>query len=245
MFLFPLCLGFQAVDESQDYAAEDYARNVLNALPPNALLLSNQGSVLVTPATYLQQVEGFRPDVTVLDYTMLASPWFYRELETRWPWLAQNSKAEIEALIVECRSLEEKPSATLEDTLQFSRRLVETVQSFFRANAEAHPLYVTGEVYSDFTTGWLRLPEGLVYRLAREVPAHLPRLADISFRPIPPAFPLREQLALAYALGYTNQGIYAALALRDTASARPLFRKALEVKPDFESAYRWLQSIGG
>ncbi|HUU45514.1 MAG TPA: hypothetical protein VM118_07235 [Acidobacteriota bacterium] len=54
-----------------------YNRWMLADLPENAILLTN-GDMDTYPAVALQQVEGFRRDVAVVNYSLLNTPWYAR-----------------------------------------------------------------------------------------------------------------------------------------------------------------------
>ena len=79
--VFPLVLNYHAVDKSRNFILEDYARNILESLEPGALLFTSQYTTLTAIAYYLQQVEGVRTDVLILDTQLLKFPWYYGQLE--------------------------------------------------------------------------------------------------------------------------------------------------------------------
>ena len=59
------------------------------------------------------------------------------------------------------------------------------IESFIRRSIASHPVYVTGEIEPEFTRGFVRVPEGLAFRLvagAFDVPSPLPAFA---YRPSP------------------------------------------------------------
>jgi tetratricopeptide (TPR) repeat protein len=62
--LSPLLTHFNHNNRSDDYWARDYARNVLETLPPDAVLVP-ETDLVSFGAVYLQTVEGRRPDVTI------------------------------------------------------------------------------------------------------------------------------------------------------------------------------------
>jgi hypothetical protein len=78
--LLPLWLGlrfFSLCDRSSDERADTWATGILEALEPNALLLTRQDGDTFA-MWYAQQVDGVRPDVTVFGTNFMWSPW-YRE----------------------------------------------------------------------------------------------------------------------------------------------------------------------
>lgn len=62
-------------DRSGRYAARDYAINYLESLEPNAIVFCN-GDNDTFPLWYVQEVEGVRPDVKIINLSYLNSDWY-------------------------------------------------------------------------------------------------------------------------------------------------------------------------
>lgn len=62
-------------DRSGRYAARDYAINYLESLEPNAIVFCN-GDNDTFPLWYVQEVEGVRPDVRIINLSYLNSTWY-------------------------------------------------------------------------------------------------------------------------------------------------------------------------
>ena len=77
--VLPLLLNFGWADRSGDYAARDYALNMLNSVEPYAVLFTN-GDNDTFPLWYLQEVEGIRRDVTVIVVQYLYTDWYPRQI---------------------------------------------------------------------------------------------------------------------------------------------------------------------
>lgn len=76
--------NFHTHDREGNYVASDYAYNVLNSCEADAILFTN-GDNDTFPLWYLQQVEGFRRDVSVANLSLLNTHWYIRELKNRQP----------------------------------------------------------------------------------------------------------------------------------------------------------------
>ncbi len=78
----PYLMGSQGWDDhnrSGRYTARDFAIDYLESCAPNALLIA-QGDNDTYPLWYVQEVEGVRPDVRVINYELLGADWYIDQL---------------------------------------------------------------------------------------------------------------------------------------------------------------------
>ena len=75
----PLVLNLGWASRKGDYAARDWAYNLLMSVEPYALLFTN-GDNDTFPLWYLQEVEGMRRDVTVAVTSYLNTDWYVKQL---------------------------------------------------------------------------------------------------------------------------------------------------------------------
>lgn len=92
---FVIVIGFQVfwnygvTNQRGAWQYEDYARVSLASVPKDAIIISKAWDVFVGPASYLQGCEGFREDVTIVDYSLLHDRhWYVNQLKVQDPVLA-------------------------------------------------------------------------------------------------------------------------------------------------------------
>ncbi len=78
--VLPLILNWSWASRAHDYAARDWAYNLLMSTEPYAVLFTN-GDNDTFPLWYLQEVEGIRRDVTVIVTSYLNTDWYAMQLK--------------------------------------------------------------------------------------------------------------------------------------------------------------------
>ena len=77
--LLPMKTGWYTHDRSGFYIAHNYAYNMLAPLAKDAIVFTN-GDNDTFPLWYIQEVEGVRKDVRVVNLSLLNTPWYIKQL---------------------------------------------------------------------------------------------------------------------------------------------------------------------
>jgi hypothetical protein len=239
--VFPLYFNYATVDESENYAVEDYTMNMFASLDSNAVVLSFQWDYFVSASYYFQHVEGVRPDVVVLDKELFRRSWYFKQLERQYPWLMENSRREVDAFLGELHKFEHDipyNPATIQG------RFEEMIRSFLQRSLDTRPVYVTPEVEPEFVRGFHKLPSGLAIRLLRDTTEQSIKPHEFSFRSFSKTNnKYVDGMRGLYATSYTNQGVHLAMTGRREEGI-DFLKKALQLKPDARDARMWLERFG-
>ncbi len=238
--LVPLVFHARVSDESGNHLVDDYTRNMFASLQPSAIVLSYQWDFWVSASYYEQLVRGERTDVAVIDKELLRRSWYFKQLERRYPWLIEQSRAEVDAFLEELDKFEhDRPY----NPAVIQGRYVAMIRSFILRNLDRRPVYVTPEIEAEFTRGLQRIPEGLALRLAADTLFHPTAFPQFTYRPFGRPGRLEEQTRKMYADALALRGQYY-LRWGEASEAEKALRFALVFDPTHPFANQTLRTLG-
>jgi hypothetical protein len=87
LFVIPvnfLKINWYQLDRSHNYVAWDYSYNILQTCEKDAILFTN-GDNDTFPLWYLQDVEGVRRDIRIVNLSLVNTPWYIKQLKHNKP----------------------------------------------------------------------------------------------------------------------------------------------------------------
>jgi hypothetical protein len=151
-------INYGKVDQSGNYAFEDYTKALINSTTKDAVIFSYQWDYFISASYYFQFVENFRRDAAIVDKELLRRSWYYHQLKTAYPGLLDGIQKEENNFLKSLRPFErdEKFDAALLERL--FRQLMTNLAA---ANLEERDFYIAPEVFeNEMQRGEFVLPEG-------------------------------------------------------------------------------------
>lgn len=166
LVLFPgisAVTNYSVVDQSNDYAVENYTRDILTSLPHNSVVLSFQWDDWVAASLYYQHVDKLRQDIIVIDKELLRRSWYAAQVHERYPSLFPTSDPVYEAyqenLYLFENNLPYNPSSIQQTYSDFIREII------FGAMRNGRRVFVGPEMEDKYLFGFHKVPYGLLYEL--------------------------------------------------------------------------------
>jgi hypothetical protein len=241
------------------FIAHDYVDNILGSIKPDGLLLTLDWQV-ASPFLYVQEIEGRRRDVKVLDVNLLRRSWYFGYLRQTHPDLIERSKDKIDSYVAELKQWENNPAAYANNatlTARIASRFVEMIQTCVERENKIGPVYVTRDLITSadhdvaltawFTRNYALVPEGLVFLLESDgTRFHDPGEIQWQTRGLNDGTlkfetddVVRAKVLPAYTTMLINRGRYFAL-FDERERAIVAYQQALALDPSLEMARRGL-----
>lgn len=126
---------FQANDKSDYWVPRDLVKNMLSSIPSDTVIFSNRAWFLIG---YLQQSEGYRPDITLFSLSSILAPEFFSKVD----------QAKFPNVVIPVKSDKELGPA------------------FLQQNIGSHPIYWEPDITRNRLVEEYFIPEGLLFKLS-------------------------------------------------------------------------------
>ena len=135
-------------DRRHYFIAHDYVENLLGAIEPNGLLLTQDWQV-VSPMFYAQEIEQRRRDVKVVDINLLRRLWYFDYLRHAYPGLVERSREKIDAFVEDLKEWERDPEVFARSqalTQRITAAFEEMIRSIVTNENRLAPVYIAQDL---------------------------------------------------------------------------------------------------
>lgn len=173
MPVYLIIMNYPQVSQKNNYLLEDFTLEVLNSVDKNAIVLSRQWDVFVSPSYYFQLVEKNREDVFIIDKELLRRSWYFDQLKKWNPDVMTTVKKEeqefVKTLLPFERSKPFNPALIQQKFTAFITALIEK-------NYKSYPVYLSNELVDIevlkktdifLPPGTTLIPESYLYRVVK------------------------------------------------------------------------------
>ncbi len=100
-------MNFDRVDETKNKLPQEFVEKAFSNLEPNAVVLASQWDYFISPSLYYQFIRTKRPDVTIIDKSLLQNrTWYFLQLEHQAPWLIERTRTNVNLFLSELNKFE-------------------------------------------------------------------------------------------------------------------------------------------
>lgn len=241
-------LNFRTVNQSDNYLFEDYTKAVLDGVNKDAVILSVQWDFFVSGSYYIQHVENFRSDVTVIDKELLRRSWYYPQITNGRPWLKE-SLGEEEARFAEAL----KP---FEREEQYDGKLLEglyrkIIFNIIANNINKRDVYLGTDLIANIRSGEVPIPEGytvipdnLLFKVVKNDSTAYYPAKDFNFKlRVPTADNAYTKFILSNSADALTQRAIYEYQHNKLEKAKFYINKVLEFNPNYEFPKGLMQAI--
>jgi hypothetical protein len=158
--------NWERVDETRNKIPQRFVEKAFSDFEPHAIVLASQWDYFISPSWYYQFIRQKRPDVTVVDKSLLQNrSWYFLELEHKAPWLMERIRPRADLFLRELNKFEhDLPFDFSIIQAQWKNLLSEIVEQ----SLPDHPVYIDARIDQEFSPEYQRTPAGLFLRLSRK-----------------------------------------------------------------------------
>lgn len=161
-----------ACNQRSNTLVRDYVHCMIDPLPANAVVISQQWDFFCSAFWYMQQIEGYRKDVVLIEKELLRRTWYPEQLLRWYPNFVSKAKEPMESYLQDLRVFESDSKAFMLDARRsqsIQTKFITLLNSFVsNAISSKRAVFATPDVLqseSDFAASYTPIPYGLTLRL--------------------------------------------------------------------------------
>lgn len=158
---------WEEVQQQNNTLVDDYVYMLTDQLPKNSIILSSQWDYFCSAFMYKQKIEGYRPDIVLIEKELLRRTWYPSMVQRWYPEVYKQSQKEFEAYTAYLSLFEnEKPF----EASKLQRLYIVLLRSIIE-NAGTKAVFCTPEVIQSenrLAEGYKAIPQGLVLQIAKK-----------------------------------------------------------------------------
>ena len=141
-----LLSNFSVADQRKETFYGVYTEASLEGLPQNSIMIGFNWDCQISPSYYYQHVEGFRPDLTIIDSEMLTNRiWYFDQMETNRPALAAKLQPKLEQFKSALIPFEEGDELGMSEVAALQNGLLALFQEIIKLENKGHPVFLAPE----------------------------------------------------------------------------------------------------
>jgi hypothetical protein len=243
-----LLMNYKENDHSDNYLVPEYTRIMADNLEKDAIIFSAQWDFWCSAFWYRQQIEGYRPDIVLVEKELLRRTWYPHQLIKWYPDVISKSKAELDNYM---KNLELFESGSAFDQRAIQRDYLVFLNSIIEKNIDSRPIYITPDLNQaaddNFYREYVQLPQGLAIRLLRQDKYIAPDFKKLNFDKFIASIKDRKdhlekgiQVNVANFIAYTGAYCYNKFNVEE---AKKLYDIALAIDPKNQAAIQGKNAI--
>ena len=262
--LIALASNFAYDNRSRYYLAHDYVDNIFKSVEPHGMVLTSDWQVYA-PTLYIQNIEGQRQDIIVLDTNLMRRSWYYQYLDSAYPDLTNQARDQINTFLEDLVAFDRDPNKYQQNPAlneRINKRYYDMLNALVLAQIKAAPIYVTWEltdkksetdlisVLKPVSEQYGLVAQGLVFRVMEKSSPVILKEPEINIRGLNDGtlrFDDDDVVRRTVIPAYLNMLTYTGISLDANGMhnrAVPQFQKALKIDPSFEPAKKALSGGG-
>jgi hypothetical protein len=230
---------------------------MVDPLPANAVVISQQWDFFCSAFWYMQQIEGYRTDVVLIEKELLRRTWYPEQLLRWYPDFVSKAKVPMETYLKDLRLFESDSKTFMLDARRaqsIQTKFIALLNSFVsNAVSSKRAVFATPDVLqseSDFASSFTPIPFGLALRLDQSDTAPIlcePRALAIDSFVLATRSNQRSRLEKEISSLMSREllnNVNVAVALQNAAAADWYCRRAIEIDPRNREAQLMLEKLG-